>query len=157
MIYIENETAAVFDIPDYEEVIRHAAQTVLEDKHIPEGLDVNIIIAGPDQIRQVNSDARGIDSVTDVLSFPYFEYDEPGVFCEEIFEDGENILGDMMICADRVIAQAEEYGHSQMRELAFLVVHSMLHIVGYDHTEESDGDIMRAEEKRLMEITGISR
>ncbi|MBE6018284.1 MAG: rRNA maturation RNase YbeY, partial [Lachnospiraceae bacterium] len=82
---------------------------------------------------------------------------EPGVFDGVIYGNCENILGDIIICADRVIAQAEEYGHSQKRELAFLIVHSMLHLVGYDHMNDEDGDLMRAEEKRLMGILGIQR
>ncbi len=156
-IYIENDVTPYFDFEDTEETIRKCIDTVAADKNIPDFLDVNVMITGPISMREINNYTRGVDSVTDVMSFPYFDYEEPGVFAEELDEDSENIFGDIVICADRVKSQAEEYGHSQKRELAFLIVHSMLHLLGYDHMEEGDGDIMRAEEKRLMEIIGISR
>lgn len=156
-VYVEKETDRVFDFPDAEEIVKEAVAAVFSDKELPEELDVNVLITTEDGIREINRDNRGIDSATDVLSFPYYEYEEPGVFDGVIYEDSENILGDIIICADRVIAQAEEYGHSQKRELAFLIVHSMLHLVGYDHMDEADGKLMRAEEKRLMGILGIQR
>ena len=156
-VYIEKETDIEFDFDDVEETINKAVVAVFEDKELPKELDVNVLITSAEEIREINRDNRGIDSATDVLSFPYYEYDEPGMFDGEIYEDMENILGDIILCAERIISQAQEYGHSQKRELAFLVVHSMLHLTGYDHMEEAEGDIMRAEEKRIMEIIGISR
>ena len=156
-VYIENETDITFDFPDAEETVKDAVQAVFRDKELPEELDVNVLITTEDSIREINRDNRGIDSATDVLSFPYYDIEVPGVFDGIIYEDMENILGDIIICADRVIAQAQEYGHSQRRELAFLIVHSMLHLTGYDHMEEADGEIMRAEEKRIMEILRIPR
>lgn len=167
-IYIENETEETFDFDDLKETIEKAVLTVAEDKNIPEDMDVNVLIVGEDEMREINRENRGVDSVTDVLSFPYFEFDEPGVFeigededTEDagnlIFAEEENILGDIIICGKKIKSQAAEYGHSQKRELSFLLVHSMLHLIGYDHIEESDGDIMRAEEKRLMDIIGIGR
>lgn len=157
MVYIEKETDKVFDFSDVEETVEAAVQTVFRDKNLPEELDVNVLITGEEEIREINRDNRGVDSATDVLSFPYFDYEEPGVFEGTIYADMENILGDIIICAEKVIAQAAEYGHSQKRELAFLIVHSMLHLTGYDHMEEEDGVVMRTEEKRLMDILGISR
>lgn len=156
-IYIDNETNIDFDFPGVDTTIRKAVLCVAKDKHLPDELDVNVLIVSADEIRQINRENRDIDSATDVLSFPYFEYDEPGVFGGELYEDEENILGDIIICAEKIISQAEEYGHSQERELAFLIVHSMLHLTGYDHMEETDGDVMRAEERRIMDIIGISR
>mgnify|MGYP002867536301 CR=1 FL=1 len=157
MIYIENETEAVFDFGDPQAAIDNVISCIFRDKDLPEELDVNVLIVSEDDIRQINNDSRGIDSVTDVLSFPYYDIEEPGVFEGVIYEDGENILGDMIICAEKVISQAQEYGHSQMRELSFLTVHSMLHLIGYDHIEEEDGELMRSEEKRIMDILGIPR
>ena len=92
-----------------------------------------------------------------MLSFPYFEYDEPGVFAEDISDDTENILGDIILCGERIISQAEEFGHSQKREFAFLIVHSMLHLLGYDHMEPDDEEVMQAEQRRLMDIIDIHR
>ena len=157
-IYLENETETEFDIESCEDVITQAVRNVAEDKDVPEDMDVNVLITDLEGIRQINSQARGIDSPTDVLSFPYFDFEEPGVFNDEDFDETEEIiLGDIVLCADKIISQAAEYGHSQERELAFLTVHSMLHLLGYDHMEEDDAVLMRSEEKRLMEILGISR
>lgn len=157
MIFIENETDTEFDFPDYEKVIEQAVRAVAEDKKLPEALDINVLIVSSEDIRRINAENRNIDRVTDVLSFPYYEYEEPGVFEGDIFEGEENILGDIILCAERIISQAEEYGHSQRRELSFLTVHSMLHLTGYDHMEEADANVMEAEQRRIMEILGISR
>lgn len=156
-VYIENETDKEFDFPDHEEVIRAAVEVVSEDKNLPEGLEVNVLIVSADRIREINSQNRNIDSVTDVLSFPYYEYEEPGVFAGEVYEGEENILGDIVLCADKVIEQAALYGHSQKRELSFLTVHSMLHLTGYDHMEDKDRELMEEEQRKYMEKLGISR
>ena len=157
MIYIENETEETFQVEDYRGTISRAVEAVFKDKDLPCELDVNVLIVDSQQMQEINRQQRGIDSPTDVLSFPYFEYDEPGEFIGEIYEDEENILGDIILCAEKIVSQAAEYGHSQERELAFLVVHSMLHLTGYDHMEEADRNLMQAEERRLMEIIGIGR
>ena len=156
-VYIENQSKTKFNF-HYKVVIERAVKTVMKDKNIPEELDVNVLIVSPEEIRSINNETRNIDKVTDILSFPYFEYDTPGVFDEEKNEwNEEDILGDIVVCADMVKSQAEEYGHSEKRELAFLIVHSMLHITGYDHMEEVDAAVMEAEQKRIMDILGISR
>ncbi len=156
-VYIENESKKQFDIDNWQDLVRNAVLTVAADKSLPDLLDVNILLVDEEEMRKINYENRGIDSPTDVLSFPYFEYDEPGIFTGTIYENEENILGDMIICSDKIVSQAEEYGHSQERELIFLVVHSMLHLVGYDHIEESDGELMRAQEDRIMDILKITR
>ena len=92
------------------------------------------------------------------MSFPYFEYQEAGVFDRSQYDPAEEeILGDIVVCGEKIISQAEEYGHSQKRELAFLVVHSMLHLTGYDHMEKKDAGIMEEQQRRIMEQLGISR
>ena len=156
-IYIENESETEFGFPDYEQTIKDAVLKVAEDKALPEGLDVNILIVSSDEIQSINKENRDIDSATDVLSFPYYEYDEPGVFKGVVYEGEENILGDIILCADKIISQAAEYGHSQRRELSFLVVHSMLHLLGYDHIKEDDRSLMEEEQRRFMQLLGISR
>ena len=156
-VYIENESRVQFDFTGIDKVIKKAVRTVMEDKKIPEELDVNVLLTVPSVIRSVNRELRENDSVTDVLSFPYFEYKKPGKFTAKIKKGEENILGDIMICSQKIKEQAKKYGHSQKRELAFLIVHSMLHLIGYDHIEEADAKIMQTEEKRLMDILKISR
>ena len=156
-IYIENESRVVFDFKSVDPIVKKAIKAVFQDKNLPEELDVNVLITTPKSIQTINRENRGVDSVTDVLSFPYYDYDEPGVFCEELLEDEENILGDIIICASKIKEQAKKYGHSQKRELAFLIVHSMLHLIGYDHMEENDAELMQAEERRIMDIINIKR
>jgi len=156
-VYIENETRVQFDFANINQVIKKAINTVMADKKIPEGLDVNVLITTPSSIKAINRDNRDNDSVTDVLSFPYYEYKKPGVFKGKIKAGEENILGDVIICAQKVKEQAKKYGHSQKRELAFLVVHSMLHLTGYDHIEEKDALLMQSEERRIMDILNIKR
>ena len=156
-VYIENQTDIRFHF-HYKVILERAVKMVMQDKMIPEELDVNILIVTPDAIQTINRDSRGIDQVTDVLSFPYFEYETPGVFDREVQDwADEDILGDILICGEKVLSQAEDYGHSQKRELSFLTVHSMLHLTGYDHREAADAEVMEAEQRRFMEQLGIPR
>ncbi len=113
----------------------------------------------------MNLEQRGIDRPTDVLSFPMIEYDAPGDFSvidEETGdafnpETGELMLGDIVISKEKVLSQAEEYGHSPKREYAFLIAHSMLHLFGYDHMEEEERAEMEAHQRAIMEKVGIPR
>ncbi|MBR2696146.1 MAG: rRNA maturation RNase YbeY [Parasporobacterium sp.] len=157
-IFIENETRIHYEFEDPAPIIRKAVRAVAKEKGLPEGLEVNVLLTTPSVIRTVNQENRGIDSATDVLSFPYFEYEEPGVFSASLEKGGENILGDILICGSRIKEQAKKYGHSQKRELAFLIVHSMLHLIGYDHMKKADAKLMEEEQKRLMdEVLKIRR
>lgn len=156
-IYIENESRVTFDFKDRDRVIRRVIKTVMEDKHIPSELDVNVLLTVPSAIKAINREMRDIDSVTDVLSFPYFEYKTPGKFTAKRKSGEEDILGDIVLCASKVKEQAIKYGHSQKRELAFLIVHSMLHLIGYDHIEPEEALLMQKEEKRFMELLHINR
>jgi len=157
-IYIENETRIAYDFGDPAPVIRKAVRAVAKDKQLPDGLEVNVILTTPSVIQSINRENRGIDSVTDVLSFPYFDYETPGVFDAELTGEGEEILGDIIVCGGRMKVQARKFGHSQKRELSFLIVHSMLHLIGYDHMEKKDAELMESEQKRLMdEVLKIRR
>lgn len=120
---------------------------------------VSVIITDKEEIRQINLDERGIDSPTDVLSFPYLEYDENYKLVtplnKEDYDPEYNAvcLGDMVICYDKILEQAEEYGHSEKRELSYLVAHSMYHLLGYDHiTDELKKDMREKEENALKGI-----
>ncbi len=128
-------------------------------------MQVSLLITDNDNIREMNRSFRQIDAPTDVLSFPLQEFEQPAGFdtfergdCS-VFdpESGQLMLGDIVINAQRVISQAEEYGHSQKREYAFLIAHSLLHLVGFDHMEEEERLQMEEHQRRIMEMTGISR
>ena len=115
---------------------------------------VNIILTTPENIRKFNKQYRNIDKETDVLSFPMFEKEEL-----EKAKQSKNIdvLGDMIISIDRVLDQAKEYGHSFERELAYMVVHSFYHLLGYDHMVEEDKKIMRKKEEKVLNSLEIKR
>ena len=121
-----------------------------------EGLDagrcaVSVTFTDKNGIRELNRDYRGVDSVTDVLSFP--QYDD----FDEISEDGEILLGDVVICKERAAEQAREFGHSLDREMIYLFTHSILHLLGYDHMEEEEKREMRLKEEEVMDFLGLSR
>lgn len=139
---------------EYEKIIKNVLAKCYEVEKInPEYLYVNIILTNPENIRKFNKEYRNIDSETDVLSFPMFEKEEL-----ENFESAEQeVLGDIIISIDRVEKQADEYGHSFQRELAYMVVHGFYHIIGYDHMEEADKKIMRVKEENILEALEIGR
>lgn len=120
---------------------------------IPPGAEVGVVFADDAYIRELNRDYRGIDSATDVLSFALDEGDEP------VVQDGpaEALLGDIVISLETAVRQAEEFGHSLEREVAYLTVHGMLHLVGYDHGEEEDKAAMRRQEEHILGTLGIGR
>ena len=149
---------------DYEDAIKKAIKKVHEFIKCPYDIEVNVMITDNECIRAINSETREIDRATDVLSFPYVEYNEPGDFSEideeieQLFNPNTNelLLGDIVLSTDRVIEQANEYGHSVLRELSFLVIHSMLHLFGYDHMEE-DGDTMEKLQEKILCEMNITR
>lgn len=165
-ISFENESGAEFDF-DPEEVARQVTAAALEEVQCPYEAEVNILITDKDTIHEMNRTYRGIDRETDVLSFPMQNYDAPADFSgfedEEIQSDafdpdtGELMLGDIVISADRVRSQAKEYGHSEKREFAFLVAHSMLHLTGFDHMQEDERAVMEERQRKIMDRVGISR
>ena len=116
---------------------------------------------------EMNEEFRGIAAPTDVLSFPFVDYEKPGEFewLEEEDVDGEYfdpdsgelVLGDIVISVDKVLEQAEKYGHSPKRELAFLVAHSMLHLMGYDHIKEEERLVMEKKQEEILQGLGITR
>ena len=115
----------------------------------PERCTVSVSFAMKDEIKRLNNNYRGIDSVTDVLSFPQFNS------VEEIPEQGDILLGDVVICLEVALEQSKEYGHSQERELLYLFTHSILHLLGYDHMEDGDKSKMRKREEEVMEAIGL--
>ncbi len=162
--WVENETDLLFDF-SVEDTVRAVCEAVLEQEGCPYEVQVNLVITDSEGIWELNKEYRGIDRETDVLSFPNLEFSQEGVFdVDENLEadyfdpeTGELILGDIMICAERVFAQAESYGHSVRREFAFLVAHSMLHLCGYDHMEETQGKVMERKQEEILEGLGITR
>ena len=111
--------------------------------------DLCVMVDTPERIRTLNRDFRHVDRVTDVLTFPAWEGEDP--------LGGDGYLGDIMICYDRAKEQAEEYGHSLSRELAFLTVHGMLHLLGYDHMTGPEERVMRERQTAILNGMGVTR
>jgi probable rRNA maturation factor len=163
-VQIEYEAEEKF-LFDYEALLRKVIQGACDYAECPYEAEVNVVITDNEGIREVNRECRNLDVPTDVLSFPMLAYEQAGDFgflSEEPAEDfnpdtGELLLGDIMLNYDRVISQAESYGHSIERELAFLTAHSMFHLFGYDHMEEEERLLMEEKQEELMQILGILR
>ena len=145
---------------EIEKIIKVAVIDSLKYENCDFDAEVSVTIVDNDEIRSINAETRNIDAVTDVLSFPMCYFDENGDIIESDYDmDGENIvLGDIVISAERAKIQAEEYGHSFKREMAFLTVHSMLHLLGYDHVDDPEGErIMFAKQDEILNLMGITR
>lgn len=163
-LFIEEEggTALPFDV---EETARLVVEAALELENCPYETEVNLLLTTDEEIHRMNMEFRQIDRPTDVLSFPMIEYETPGDFSgireesDDLFdpESGELLLGDIVISKDKVMFQAEQYGHSPRREYAFLIAHSMLHLFGYDHMEDDERRIMEERQRRIMEKVHILR
>lgn len=120
--------------------------------------EISVLLVDNETIQEFNRDYRGKDSVTDILSFPMEEDIEENSEPKVIGGPGERMLGDIVISVEKAVEQAAEYGHSIERELAFLAVHGMLHLLGYDHEKnEAAKKIMQTEEKRILTELGITR
>lgn len=156
-VYIENQTKEFFDFRGYKKLITQAANTAAAVLKVPDSYEVNVLITDPETMRQINAQTREINKVTDVLSFPYFDFEAPGETADLFETEEETILGDIVLCAERIVAQAADYGHSQKRECAFLIVHSMLHLTGYDHMTKEEEAQMTAKANEIMKQLGIER
>ena len=163
-IHIENEATLKLDF-DYEALQKKVVEACLDYEDCPYESEINILLTEDKEIQQINKEYRNIDAPTDVLSFPSNEYSTPGDFSKledsiaDSFnpETGELLLGDIVISLDRVILQANEYGHSVEREIAFLTAHSMFHLFGYDHMTEEDLAVMERKQKEVLEKLQILR
>ena len=163
-IYIEYEATKQLDF-DYDKLISSVVLECLDYEECPYEAEINILLTDDEEIRAVNKEFRGIDRPTDVLSFPALEYTNAGDFSYleeavgEFFnpETGELLLGDIVISVDRAISQAEEYGHSITREIAFLTAHSMFHLMGYDHMSTEERSLMEDKQDDVLYRLKISR
>lgn len=163
-IHIEEETSIPFAF-DYCALTERVVLGALDYIACPYEAEVNVLFTDNASIREINRENRDIDAPTDVLSFPIGEYPVPGQFdtLEEEQPDvfhpdtGELMLGDIVISVERVMSQAEEYGHSAERELGFLLAHSILHLCGYDHMEEEERLEMEEKQRQIMDALELYR
>lgn len=150
-IYNKQRKMAVSE--DLRSLVKSCCAAALECENFNEDASVDVTFVSNKRIREYNRDFRQVDRATDVLSFPLGDGGEYDVDPDS----GELLLGDIVISLEKAAEQAIEYGHSYEREVGFLTVHSMLHLLGYDHIEEPDGDIMRAHEKIILQKIGLTR
>ena len=162
--YVENETDISFEFNE-KQIVEMLMDEVLTMENCPYEAQVNLLITDDQGIREFNRDHRNIDKATDVLSFPMIEFENAGDFSvvenheADYFdpESGELLLGDIILSADKIIKQAEEFGHSIKREFAFLVTHSLLHLCGYDHMEDEERTLMEKKQNEILDKVGITR
>lgn len=160
----EEEVTVPFDF-EYESLAKEVISFTLDHENFPYESEVNLTLTDNDGIHEINKMYRQIDRPTDVLSFPMLSYEAPGDFSrlEDDYDDnfnpdtGEIMLGDIVISVDKVLEQAESYGHTPRREYAFLIVHSMLHLFGYDHMTPEEAVQMEAKQRQILEEMNITR
>lgn len=153
-VTIENRQKAVKIPTGVRMLIRRCCHAVLELEGFEGSAEVDVTLVDNEQIHEINLEQREIDAPTDVLSFPL---GEGGVY-DVNPASGNFMLGDIVISMERAVAQAEEYGHSFQREVGYLTVHSMLHLLGYDHVEGGIEAVrMREKEEAVMTMVGLPR
>lgn len=162
-IILENEYQEPIDIP-YEKIAKEVVEAAIDYVSCPFECEVNLLLVDNAAIHQINKEQRNIDRPTDVLSFPMAEYSSPADFTgmeddPMLFdpENGEFLLGDIVVSMDKVKEQAESYGHSREREYAFLIAHSMLHLFGFDHMEEEERKDMEEKQEEILIKTRYTR
>lgn len=163
--YVENETEEKFEF-NIDELIKALTEKVLETEAVPfKDVTLNVTFTDDASIKEINREFREIDKATDVLSFPAIDFESPADFAginegsADYFDPDtkELILGDIMISLERAHAQAEEYGHSFKREIAFLITHSLLHLLGYDHMNDEERKVMEDKQEAVLQALNITR
>lgn len=154
---IEVNYNAISELPNEEKLIKEVVSRVLEEEKVLPEVDVYITLTNNEEIHKINKEYRDVDRPTDVLSFPMYERDEIAGLKNDTDDEIEKILGDIIVSIEKVREQAEEYGHSFERELAYLVTHGMLHLLGYDHMIEEEKAVMRIREEEILETLNITR
>jgi len=161
---VKNETGVSFAFKpkvQAQKIITHALSML----SVPFDAEIFIRIVDKAAIREINREYRGKDSETDVISFPMIDYDEPLDFSYVEKdpssyldpETGSLFLGDIVLCAERIFEQADEFGHSILREFDFLVIHSLLHLFGYDHETDDERIVMEKLQEKILTSAGITR
>lgn len=153
-IFFSNEQDKLSPPADIERLIESCTRAALEEEEISEDAQVSVTLVDNEAIREINREHRNIDSATDVLSFPLGDDDS----FDTDPDTGAILLGDIVISLERAAEQAREYGHSFRREVAFLITHSLFHLLGYDHVDsKEDEKLMFGKQEKVLEALGITR
>lgn len=166
MLYTDNRQTKIEVTDELVNTINEVCEYALKAEDMIVPYQISLLFVDNEEIREINRDTRGIDNATDVLSFPMLDYPKDKVFKDvykntkfnEIYLDGDElVLGDMVLSLERAKEQSIEYNHSFIREVCYLVVHSILHLLGYDHMEEEEKKKMREKEEKILGGLNISR
>jgi probable rRNA maturation factor len=166
MIYVDNRQDILDVKEEFVDKLKNVIEFALEEEQVNIQCEVSLVFVDNSEIKEINKDTRGIDKETDVLSFPMLEYENKKVFKEMYlyykflpsdFDGEELVLGDIVLSLEKAMEQSKEYNHSYEREAAYLVVHSVLHLLGYDHMEDEDKKIMRNREEEILNKLDITR
>lgn len=166
MIYVDNRQNKLEITDDFINKLSEVIEFALKEEEVHIKCEISLLFVDNEEIKEINNDTRGINRETDVLSFPMLEYEDKNVF-KEIYKDykfspadfdGEElVLGDIVISLEKALEQSEEFNHSYEREASYLVVHSVLHLLGYDHMEEDEKNVMRNREEEILNKLNITR
>lgn len=166
MIFIDNRQDKIEVTEEFTNKIKEMIDYALREEKVDIDYEVSVIFIDNENIKEINNECRNIDKVTDVLSFPMLDYEEDKVFKdiylnyefdESDLDEGNLVLGDIALSLERAKEQSEEFGHSFLREACYLTIHSVLHLLGYDHMEEEERTIMREREENILEKFNLER
>ncbi|MDB2125136.1 rRNA maturation RNase YbeY [Clostridium paraputrificum] len=166
MIYTDNRQEKIEVTEELVKELEHTIEFALKEEEVNIPFEISLLFVDNDEIREINNETRNIDKETDVLSFPMLEYPKDKVFkdvyknyeFDETYMDGEElVLGDIVLSLEKALEQSKEYNHSYKREASYLVVHSVLHLLGYDHMEEDEKKVMRKREEEILGQLDIRR
>ena len=156
-IYIEDARENPEISCEAKDFIEKVISETLKSENVKTDCFVSVTVVDPEEINEINAEHRGIDSVTDVLSFPVVNLLEGEEESAGDYYEGRLILGDVVLCAERAREQSEDFGHSLEREIGYLTCHSILHLIGYDHETDEEREVMREKEEAVMAILELGR
>lgn len=166
MIFIDNRQNNIEVTDEYVKILEQIIDYALREEKVFIDYEISVIFVDNNEIKRLNKEYRNIDKDTDVLSFPMLEYSSQKVFkdiysdfnfTEEYLDEGRLVLGDIALSVEKAMDQSIEYGHSFIRELSYLTLHSVLHLLGYDHMEETEKSIMRKREEDILNRFKVNR
>lgn len=167
MLYTDNRQNKLEVTDKLIEKIKEVCEYTLKEEQVCYPYQISLLFVDNDEIREINKETRNIDKETDVLSFPMLDYPKGKIFkdvysknheFDATYLDGDElVLGDMVLSLEKAKEQSVEYNHSYLREVAYLVVHSILHLLGYDHMEEEEKLLMREREEYILNRLKITR
>ncbi len=158
LLDIQNEQNKIEVTSDFEKLIEDVVREALRQEGFSEDAYVAVTLTDNENIKIINNEQRGIDSATDVLSFPVLEFEDGEMIAGvgDYFED-KIILGDIVLSLERAMEQSVEFGHSFRREAGYLICHSVLHLLGYDHETEDEREVMRQKEENTLNVLSLTR